>query len=44
MRPLHVAMALLVFAGLDLALNDGAIFWEVNQECGTFVRQLIIWR
>jgi len=44
MRPLHVTMALLVLAGLDLALNDGAVFWEMNRECGTFIRELIIWR
>jgi len=44
MRPVHVAIALLVLAGLDLTLNDGAVFWEVNRECGTFVRDLIIWR
>jgi hypothetical protein len=44
MRLVHVAVAVLIFTGLDLALNDGAAFWEVNRECGTFVRELIIWR
>jgi len=44
MRPIQVAVALLVLAGLDLTLNDGAVFWEVNRECGTVVRDLIIWR